>query len=83
MARSHGFLEMTDQALVDHVAESTNPIEVQTPALAEMQRRLLVAIRDFNMKSGRQATVMIWLTILIAALTVAILILTGVMVWKG
>jgi hypothetical protein len=26
---------------------------------------------------------MIWLTILIAALTVAILILTGVMVWKG
>ena len=31
---------------------------------------------------GRRATVMIWLTILIAALTEAILILTGVMVWK-
>jgi hypothetical protein len=33
--------------------------------------------------SGRQATVMIWLTVVIAALTVAIAVLTGLMVWKG
>ena len=67
----HGFFEMTDEELVNHVAQSTNPIGVQTPALAEMQRRQVRAIRDFNRSSGRQANVMIGLTIAMALLTVA------------
>jgi hypothetical protein len=40
-------------------------------------------IKDFNEKSGRQATVMIWLTVAIVVLTVAILGLTTVLVWRG
>jgi hypothetical protein len=48
----------------------------------EMQRRLLVAIRDFNAASEKQADKMIALTWAIAALTVVIAVLTAVLVWK-
>ena len=48
----------------------------QNQAMIEMQRRLLVALREFNQKSSRQARVMI-------GLTVAILLLTGVLAWMA
>jgi hypothetical protein len=77
--------DMTDEQVVDQLF--TGSIHVpQTPIAqveAEMQRRLIVAIRDFNTKSGRQANWMIGLTVAIAVLTVAIAWLTGVLVARG
>ncbi len=64
----------TDAELVGHAGHSYPNLPRQAPVV-EMQRRLKEAIRDFNNKSGRQATVMIWLTVSIAVLTVAMLAL--------
>lgn len=75
---------VSDDYLVGFVMESWGTDAAnQTPAVMEMQRRLLVAIRAFNSESGRQARTMIRLTWAIAALTVVIAILTAVMLWKG
>ena len=49
----------------------------QNVALIEMQRRLLVAIGEFNTQSGKQADRMIVLTWVIVWLTVVL----GVMTW--
>jgi hypothetical protein len=65
--------QVTEQELVGLVGYHGEPI-IRDGAAAELQRRLLAAIRDFNGQSSRQAKVMIWLT-------VAIVVLTAVMVW--
>ncbi len=83
---------LTDEELVEQVPTDgpDDRIWNQAPYVLEMNRRLLIAIRDFNTKSGKQATVMIrltvviaGLTVLIAALTVAIAYLTFVMAQQG
>jgi hypothetical protein len=56
---AHGLLDMTEKQLVDHIATTTDVIGAQTPAVSEMQRRQVEAIRDFNHGSGGQARVMI------------------------
>ncbi len=71
----------TDEALIAYAETHHSGDFAAAPAM-EMQRRLLVAIRDFNTKSGRQANVMIGLTVVIGVLTVAITVLTAVLVWR-
>jgi hypothetical protein len=81
---THGFFEKSERELVDHLVDSLGQRGGDNSApLAEMQRRQVEAIRAFNLAAGRQATVMIWLTVAIAVLTVFIAALTAVMVWKG
>lgn len=69
---------LTDEQLVEQVpTEGTGDrIWNQAPYLLEMQRRQIDATRTLHRTSSFQAYVMI-------ALTVAILILTAVLVWKG
>jgi hypothetical protein len=72
---------LTDTQLVEQVPVDgpDDRIWQQAPYLLEMQRRQIVAIRDFNRQSSRQSNIMIWLTVVIALLTVAIAYLTFVM----
>jgi hypothetical protein len=65
---------MNEKQLVDHIAGTIDVIGAQTPAMAEMQRRQVEAVREFNHGSARQARLMIWLTI-------ATFVLTAVMAW--
>jgi hypothetical protein len=71
---THGFFDMSDRQLVDEVAAQTRSAP-QAGAVAEIQRRQIVAINALNRSSTLLALVMI-------ALTIAILILTAVMVWR-
>lgn len=61
--------------LLGEITVSHAPPTAQTQAMIEVTRRQILAIRDFNRASGRQATAMIWLTVLIAVLTAAMLAL--------
>jgi hypothetical protein len=70
--------QLTEDELVDQVNLSAQT-QFQAPYLLDMERRMIVAIRDFNAASARQATIMIVLTVVIAVLTVAILIFTAIM----
>jgi hypothetical protein len=69
----------TDAHLVGYAGR---PFETPQAPAVEMQRRLKEAIKDFNKKSGRQATWMIWLTVAIVVLTVFIAVLTAVLVGR-
>ena len=73
------FKDHSDESLIDYAAGHALP--QQGPAAMEMQRRLLVAIREFNTASGRQATSMIRLTQAITGLTVALLVIAGFQLW--
>jgi hypothetical protein len=72
----------TDEELVERVP-TDNPgdrIWQQAPYVLEMERRLLVAMRDFKQEAHRQGTIMIWLTVMLTLFTVAIVWLTAVLV---
>jgi hypothetical protein len=66
------FIEKNDKELVDLMATIPDPISTQTPAMGEMMRRQIIAIRDFNKESGDQAAAMIYLTKWIIGLTIAL-----------
>ncbi len=63
-----------DEYVVGCVADSTRGSGFHTSAIVEMQRRQVVAVREFNKKSGRLAGIMI-------ALTIAIGVLAGLQLW--
>jgi hypothetical protein len=44
-------------------------------AFVESNRRVAAALQDFDRKAGRQATAMIWLTVAIAVLTFALIVI--------
>jgi hypothetical protein len=76
MAAIHGYFEMSEKDLVNHIAETiTGRQGDNNIPLAEMQRRQIEAVRALNRSATFQAWVMI-------ALTVAILMLTAVMAWQ-
>ncbi len=66
--------EHSDESLIELAASHT---QQQVPASIEMQRRLMVAIKEFNVQSTRQSSTMIRLTWAIVGLTVALGILAG------
>lgn len=68
----------SDDWLVGHVMTRGNQPWSQNVALAELQRRLAVAIRDSAAQAERQAEETNRLNTRVVALTVAILILTFV-----
>lgn len=72
--------KMTDEQLVRNLPMNTQT-QLQTPHVLEMQRRLLVAIRDFNRQSGQQAARLIGLTWGIVGLTVVLGIVAGLQLW--
>lgn len=72
--------KMTDEQLVRNLPMNTQT-QLQTPHVLEMQRRLLVGIRDFNRQSGQQAARLIALTWAIVGLTVVLGIIAGLQVW--
>ena len=58
-------------------------IQFQTPFVLEMQRRLIVAIKDFNAESSRQTGEVIKLTRKLETLTIVVTWLTGTAVLFG
>lgn len=66
--------EHTDESLIGYAASH---LEHQGPAAMEMQRRLLVAIGNFNATSTRQSASMIRLTWAIAALTLVLAVVAA------
>jgi hypothetical protein len=77
MSNEHRYFDMNERELVDAIYNNTaSRTSGRDAGMADMQRRQIEAIREFNKKSGFQANVMIGLTVVIAVLTV-------VMVWKG
>jgi hypothetical protein len=82
----------SDEFLVGYVARQHEP-GFHTPAIVEMQRRLVVAIQDFNTQSseqtaalielvresGQQNATMIRLTGWVVGLTVVLVVLTVVL----
>ena len=70
--------EHSDDLLIGYAASH---LQHQGPAAMEMQRRLLVAIREFNAASGQQAATMIRLNKAITVLTVALFLIAGVQLW--
>ncbi len=75
---SSSLTDLTDKELVERVPTNApgDRIWNQAPYLLEMQRRQIEVTRKLHESSTRQANVMI-------VLTIAILLLTGVMVWQG
>jgi len=67
--------EHTDESLIGYAASHR---DFSTPAAMEMQRRMLIAIKDFNDFSARQARTMIRLTWAIAVLTVLMAVLAAI-----
>lgn len=67
--------EHTHESLIDYAASHR---DFSAPAAMEMQRRLLIAIKDFNDSSARQARTMIRLTWAIAGLTVLMAVLAAI-----
>jgi hypothetical protein len=72
--------KMTDEQLVRNLPMNAQT-QLQTPYVLEMQRRLLVGIRDFNRQSGQQAATLIALTWAIVGLTVVLGIIVGLQLW--
>lgn len=70
--------EHSDDSLIGYAASH---LQHSGPAAMEMQRRLLVAIKDFNAGSSRQSATMIRLTWAIAALTVVLAVIASVQLW--
>lgn len=75
-----GFAGMPDADLVAY-AESHR--EFAAGAAIEMQRRLVVAIRDFNQQSGQQTTDVIGLTDRLRTLTVWLIALAITQILVG
>lgn len=70
----------SDSFLIGYLVEREP--QNQNIALAEMQRRQVAAIREFNEQSGRQAAVMIRWTIVITVLTVVVGLIAGGQLWQ-
>lgn len=64
------------------IAYAASHLQHQGIAAMEMQRRHLVALRDYSEASSRQATVMIRLTWLIAVLTLVLTVVGAIQVWS-
>ncbi len=81
-----GWQTRTDESLIDY-AESHHSGDFAAAPAMEMQRCLIVAIRDFSAESGKQAHRMIRLTEWIIALTVVLGVIAVLqlvaMVWGG
>lgn len=76
------FAKLTDEQLVGLVGTASGNI-VRAGAEAEIQRRVVAAIRDFNRTSSDQARVMIDLTRWIAGLTVVLAIIAVGQLWAA
>jgi cytochrome c-type biogenesis protein CcmH/NrfG len=74
------FQGLPEEQLVGLVGGHSSP-NIREGAAAEMQRRLLVAFREFNEKSSKQADTMIRLTRIIVVLTIVLGIIAAVQVW--
>lgn len=74
MTRSDSIKNKTDEEIVDFLSLAPGHSH-EISAQAEMTRRLIIVIKDFNEKSSYYTKVLIILTVLIA-------ILTGVMILK-
>ena len=70
--------EHSDESLIEYAASH---LQHQGPAAMEMQRRLLKAIREFNVASSRQATTMIRLNRAMTTLTVVLLVVGTIQLW--
>jgi hypothetical protein len=81
MTSNEGFDSLSDRELVERIRQHIPTAPVHA-GVAEMQRRHMEVLRDFNRQSSRQASIMIWLTVLIAVLTIVIAVLTAVMIWR-
>lgn len=68
--------ERSDSYLVGDAFRSSH-----ANAVVEMQRRLVVAIRDFNRSASEQARTMIRLTWAIIGLTVVLGVIAGMQLW--
>jgi hypothetical protein len=83
----HGFFKQTEKQLVDHVAGTTDVIGAQTPAMVEMQRRLVEAIRAASDSADAQAVQVIGLTQALKVYTVVLAVIgvvqIALMIWKG
>jgi hypothetical protein len=74
------FASLTDEQLVGLVGTPSGNI-VRDGAQAEIQRRVVAAIREFNRASSDQAQVMIRLTRWIAGLTILLAVIAAVQLW--
>lgn len=72
MSTQHGWFEKSEKDIVNHIVAAGRGVS-HSEALAEMQRRQILAIREFSRASSRQALVMIWLTVAILVLTVVMI----------
>jgi hypothetical protein len=70
--------EHTDESLIAYAASHQ---DFSAPAAMEMQRRMAVAIKDFNESSAGQARTMIRLTWAIAVLTVVMAAVAAIQLW--
>lgn len=85
MTVNHGYFDKNEKELVDHIADNA-VIGEQTPALAEMQRRFVVAVRAASDSADTQTAEVIKLTNTLRVLTIVLVVMgaiqIGLMFWK-
>jgi hypothetical protein len=81
MTRSHGYFEKSEKELVDHIAESMNAIlGDQSAPIAEMQRRLIIAIQSSGDCASAQTAEVIKLTNALKVLTYALIAIGAIQI---
>lgn len=88
MAFEHGFFEKSEKELVDHIAAIHDSRVGQDSApIAEMQRRLIVAVRAASDAADKQTAEVVTLTRTLKTYTIVLVVIgvitIALMLWKG